>query len=386
MGVLSYLKSGLSDSVETDPDLAYQDRILPGVSRTFALTIPQLPSPLCKAVANAYLLCRIADTIEDEPALSAEQKTHFHQQFVSVLYGQQSARNFAESLAPNLSERTTMEERDLVGNTDRVVSVTRGLPQLQQHAISRCVEIMSIGMPEFERHASPGGLRKLDDMERYCYYVAGVVGQMLTELFCDYSPRIRHQRSELQPLAVSFGRGLQMTNILKDIWDDYEHGFCWLPASVFGHSRLDLGQIRHEDGNRTFRQGLTELVGLAHGHLRNALEFTLLIPAEEVGIRRFCLWAIGMAIMTLRKIQKNPDFTSSKDVKISKMTVRAVVLLSNGAVSNDWVLRKLFRVAAEPLPVRTPAMEEPPDTVAASTSERAGHCIQEPAVRPDTCS
>lgn len=368
MGVLSYLKSGLSDSAEADPELAYQDSILPGVSRTFALTIPQLPSPLCEAVANAYLLCRIADTIEDEPALSTEQKTHFHQQFVSVIAGQQSARNFAEALAPNLSERTTLDERDLVRNTDRVVSVTRGLPSVQQHAISRCVEIMSTGMPEFERDASPDGLRELDDMERYCYYVAGVVGQMLTELFCDYSSQIRRHRTELRSLAVSFGQGLQMTNILKDIWDDYEHGFCWLPARIFGHNQLDLGRIRQEDNNETFREGLNELLGLAHGHLRNALEFTLLIPPEEVGIRRFCLWALGMALLTLRKIQKNPDFTSSEDVKISKMSVRTVVLLTNGATRSDWMLRELFRMAAQPLPVRTPAMEEPPDNIAVSTT------------------
>ena len=46
----------------------FQDQILPHVSRTFALTIPQLPMPLRTAVTNAYLLCRIADTIEDEPA------------------------------------------------------------------------------------------------------------------------------------------------------------------------------------------------------------------------------------------------------------------------------------------------------------------------------
>ena len=58
----------------TASDLAYQARILQCVSRTFALTIPQLPGALRDVVGNAYLLCRIADTIEDEPTLSAGQK------------------------------------------------------------------------------------------------------------------------------------------------------------------------------------------------------------------------------------------------------------------------------------------------------------------------
>jgi phytoene/squalene synthetase len=54
--------SGMSDE-------AYQDEILPHVSRTFALTIPELPAALRTAVTSAYLLCRIADTIEDERAI-----------------------------------------------------------------------------------------------------------------------------------------------------------------------------------------------------------------------------------------------------------------------------------------------------------------------------
>jgi len=58
-------------------DDQFQALLLEGVSRTFALTIPQLPEKLYGAVANAYLLCRIVDTIEDEVSLSPEQKKIF---------------------------------------------------------------------------------------------------------------------------------------------------------------------------------------------------------------------------------------------------------------------------------------------------------------------
>ena len=66
---------------------AYQNAILPKVSRTFALTIPQLPQPLRRAVTNAYLLCRIADTIEDEPAFSAEEKRRYEDAFIDAVTG-----------------------------------------------------------------------------------------------------------------------------------------------------------------------------------------------------------------------------------------------------------------------------------------------------------
>jgi len=52
-------------------DETYQEKILQDVSRTFALTIPQLPPALRRVVSNAYLLCRIADTIEDDNALTS---------------------------------------------------------------------------------------------------------------------------------------------------------------------------------------------------------------------------------------------------------------------------------------------------------------------------
>ena len=74
------MDSGISDE-------GYQDQILPHVSRTFALTIPQLPPALRIAVTNAYLLCRIADTIEDEPALSPAETLVFLQRFKAVVAG-----------------------------------------------------------------------------------------------------------------------------------------------------------------------------------------------------------------------------------------------------------------------------------------------------------
>ena len=74
------MDSGISDE-------RYQDEILPHVSRTFALTIPQLPAALRVAVTNAYLLCRIADTIEDEPALSPAETLAFLDRFKAVVAG-----------------------------------------------------------------------------------------------------------------------------------------------------------------------------------------------------------------------------------------------------------------------------------------------------------
>jgi farnesyl-diphosphate farnesyltransferase len=340
-------------------DLDYQDRILQDVSRTFALTIPQLPGDLSRVVGNAYLLCRIADTIEDEPALDAVQKRQFSEDFIQVIGDTMPAADFAGALHPMLSDSMLDAEKDLIFHTERVIRITHGFSERQRAALARCIRIMSRGMADFQQNKTLGGLADMPHMDRYCYYVAGVVGEMLTELFCDYSPEIDAQHAELQKLAVSFGQGLQMTNILKDIWEDHARGACWLPREVFQRVGFDLAGLAEDYEREKFSLGLAELIGIARLHLQNALSYTLLIPGHEAGIRRFCLWALGMAVLTLRKVYANRSFTSGQQVKISRRSVKAVVLVSNLSVSNDTVLRLLFDGFTRSLPVA----ENPPKPI-----------------------
>src|ERR1700720_3859543 len=127
-GVALYdaILQGFRDTVRMDSDSSdevYQDQILPHVSRTFALTIPQLPQGLRSAVTCAYLLCRIADTIEDEPALSPPETLAFLQRFSAVLAGQGDPALLAQEIERRLSNRTLATERDLVSNMARVIRV-----------------------------------------------------------------------------------------------------------------------------------------------------------------------------------------------------------------------------------------------------------------------
>jgi len=337
------------DSVSSDE--VYQDEILPHVSRTFALTIPQLPSGLRTAVTTAYLLCRIADTIEDEPALSPPETLGFLQRFSAVLSGQGDAKLLARDIEQRLSDRTLPTERDLVSNMERVLGVMSRLNEPQRAAIRRCVQLMCSGMPRFQFSASLKGLAHSTDLDDYCYYVAGVVGEMLTDLFCDYSPEIARRRAELSAIAASFAQGLQMTNILKDVWEDRSRGACWLPQDVFTRHEVDLAEVSSEPFDPRFGAGFRELIGVAHAHLRNALDYTLLIPSKETGIRRFCLWAIGLAVLTLRKIEHNPRFTAGVQVKVTRSAVAMTRLSTDVAGRSNWMLRWLFAQAARGLPL-----------------------------------
>jgi farnesyl-diphosphate farnesyltransferase len=336
---------------------AFQARILPAVSRTFALTIPQLDPRLRRVIANAYLLCRIADTIEDEQSLPADVKQQFHDRFTRVVGSTEDPASFARDLAPLLHGGTLAAERDLVAHTADIIEVTDGFNLAQRESLARCIRVMCTGMPRFERGASVAGLADMHAMDNYCYYVAGIVGQTLTDLFCDYSPRIAERREAMAALDVSFGQGLQMTNILKDFWEDRDRGVCWLPHDLFARVGVNLEDIRRSSIPAAFGNAYAQLIGVAHTHLRNALDYTLLIPEKEVGIRRFCLIALGLAMRTLASIQAKPGFTAATEVKVSRQVVKKVVLMTHLFAGYSRVLRRWFGRMAEGLPVQALASD-----------------------------
>jgi len=349
-------------------DEEFQRHILQGVSRTFALTIPQLPGDLCRTVSNAYLLCRIADTIEDDAGLLLDDKRALSEQFVGLVEGHGNSEQFARELAPRLASHATEAERNLIRETARVIRITHSLKALQRTAMARCVRLMAEGMLVYQGQETLEGLDDQAAMDRYCYYVAGVVGEMLTALFCDHCTALKGRKREMMHLAVSFGQGLQMTNILKDIWDDRLRGACWLPRDIFVQKGVVLSRIEPGLGGPGFEDAIKELVAITHGHLRNALRYALIIPKSEPGIRRFCLWALGMAILTIRNINKQPSFSSGDDVKISRRTVKYTITATNALISSDRLLRKLFQIAAVGLPKRN--INTPIESVAELSGKR----------------
>ncbi|PYK47618.1 MAG: phytoene synthase [Verrucomicrobia bacterium] len=328
----------------------FQSAMLEGVSRTFALTIPQLPSRLCRVVSNAYLLCRIVDTIEDEPSLSGARKDYFCRQFLRTLESARNAESFSCQLCASLSSGTPPAEHELIRNIPRVIRITRSFSEPQREALQRCVHTMAKGMAEFQLRGEKHGLQSLEDLDQYCYFVAGVVGQMLTRLFCLHSPEIAKNHDPLMALAVSFGQGLQMTNILKDVWEDYQLGACWLPRKIFADEGFDLTDLPATRNRQGFERGIRRLIGISRGHLSDAVSYSLLIPKHETGIRNFCLWAIGLAVLTLRKINNHLDYTDGSQVKISRFSVKGTILATRLTLQNNALVKLLFSIAAWRLP------------------------------------
>ena len=331
-------------------DSQYQDYILQGVSRSFALTIPQLSKELVQVVGNAYLWCRMADTIEDDPQLALVLKGHFSDQLSGLLTSQESTDAWVTELQPHLHCDTAPAELDLIANSQRILRLFRAFSPAQQSIIQQCVATMVQGMMHYQAHQPHSGLPNMPAFNDYCYHVAGIVGEMLTLLYCDYSKGFKDNKAQLMPLSVSFGQGLQMTNILKDIWQDQGREICWLPQDVFSKYNIQLQDLSKQRTNPDFHQGVRELVAIAHGHLQDALRYTLLIPKAEQGYRNFCLWAIGMALLTLKNIYKQPDFQQSSQIKISRNKVKTIFVVTRFIGRSNSLVKLFFKRIARDLP------------------------------------
>lgn len=308
-------------------DELYQRSILESVSRTFALTIPLLPPNLEKVVGNTYLLCRIVDTIEDASGIDATTKQDLSASFVKTVLGSQNPKDFTEQCAIALAGHSNRDEKELIQNIPRVLRVLESCDGEQRQAVARCIQIMSDGMSYFHTRQNSDGLENLTEFEKYCYVVAGVVGEMLTAVFSLHSPAFAKNISQKEHLAVSFGQALQMTNILKDSPEDRERGVSWKPIGVSD----------------------TDLLVIAHQKLEDALRYIHCIPKTELGIRQFCFLAFGLAVLTLKKIALRHHGHRSIKAKLTRSQVSRFYLFTKFAVRSDWLMDIFFRLQARSL-------------------------------------
>jgi 4,4'-diapophytoene synthase len=330
------------------------------LSRTFAFTIPKLPSGLKEPVSVAYLLCRAVDTIEDSKLEDPTVKASQLEEFLAALGDPLAAQDVSKRWASEIAGRVTPEELVLIERLPDLLAVLNEFPERQQAAIHECLRKMASGMSCYVDRRN--GLSDMRELDHYCYVVAGVVGEMLTELFCDYCPEINDRHRELRSLSSSFGQGLQMTNILKDIWDDHRKGQCWLPQDLFQAMSLDLRNFETAASSPNFRPVMLELTSKALDHLDRAVEYTMLLPRHQTGIRRFCILAIGMAYATLNRVVRVQRFSSDYRVKIGSATVRNLMLaspvLSRSNTLTRLTMRSLARDCYECCPMNGYAASE----------------------------
>lgn len=250
------------------------------VSRSFAFCIARLDQPLREQVGLSYLLCRILDTVEDAHwTCSSVQKGCFND-FIEVLSDQRKANLWSVALLQNAS-KISESEAALVRETELVVQALQKLSIEARKVVIPPVISMAQGMREFAqtRNTNHGRLhlKTLQDVNHYCFFVAGVVGEILDGLLrIEASKRGITVQTKLSD-GFRFGLFLQKVNVLKDRDSDLNEGRDLVPvvADVFHSSLVDA---------------------------ERAFAYIQAIPHTFKSYRLFCAWSMFLGLASLPHI------------------------------------------------------------------------------------
>jgi farnesyl-diphosphate farnesyltransferase len=329
----------------TAEDWQFCDSMLPKVSRTFALSIMALPTSMRAAVRVAYLLCRVVDTIEDDAVVKGEARERLYDEFDRLMADDKVDPSRFEEMCREVGLGKGTHDQVLCEGAGSSFRCFRDLIPAQRAAIRPHVEEMSRGMREFTRRADAEGklrLRDLDELERYCYFVAGTVGKLLTALFELEAPGLPpHLLTPLRARAVSFGLGLQLVNIVKDVAEDHVRGDCFLPEALAEEQGITLDTLLEPDNRQAGLAVVRAVCARAREHLQRAEEYTLLWPAEQAeSVRLFCVVPLVLALATLREVEEGHDtLHPGKKPKISRDAVMKIWADAQHAVKRNDSMR-----------------------------------------------
>jgi farnesyl-diphosphate farnesyltransferase len=295
------------------------DHLLEKTSRTFALSIPLLPEPTRQQVTVAYLLFRIADTLEDAAAWPRERRLTALADFADLVEDlsdkhvempPERARREVAELSGRWCEGLPSEHQgylELLASTPFVFESLDALDPAAREIVARDTVRTARGMAGFVARSDAAGRLELadeDDLAAYCYVVAGIVGEMLSDLFVLDRPALDAAAADgLRRRAARFGEALQLVNILKDSSADADEGRRYLPRGV--------------DRAAIFRR--------ARRDLEAAVEYALILQAAEArglerGIVAFCALPVRLAAATLDRVEQ-----SGAGAKLTRPEVFAIV-------------------------------------------------------------
>ena len=348
----------------------YAEEILLLVSRTFALNINVLKGKLHRSILLAYLYLRIADTVEDDPDMKASEKEVILGLFADIFrtpeLDEGAIAKFEQAL-PESWRKSEHPYMNLCLHTHVVVPLLKELPEVYAAPVRNVTIEMCGGMAKFalrqEAALSSGWftLESVADLDEYCYYVAGIVGKLLTNLFAADTCLIGNARkAEMQKLDVSFGLALQVANIVKDCVEDSTRRVCFVPEEIcrrhgFDHSydmfTLPIGVADEVRADFETRRAavMAELVAKAWKHLDDAIAYTKLVPNVKMRTRLFCLWPLFMAAENMRLIGDGTSlFASDKKVKITRDTVKRIVKSTTAHFYSDgWIEKSYSKLKKE---------------------------------------
>ena len=313
-----------------EADLAWCHEAVQGVSRTFALTVDVLEEPMASQICVGYLLCRVADTVEDAGHIPPEAQSDVLRTYRRAIDPDEDA-DIVEFRAA-VDEWLPAERDDdwtVVAEAPTIAATFEELDPEAQAAIVPPVLEMVDGMAMFvDRHATEGGLRidDRDELEQYCYYAAGTVGNLITNLLTR-GDLDEERATRLRETAEEFGLLLQLVNVSKDVYDDYtEENNVYLPAEWLEAEGVEQERVVHPENRESSARVVGRTADYARSFLDDAQAYLETMPLSNGNTMEAWTVPYLLAVGTLRELGSRPeDALTETGVKVSRQEVFAVM-------------------------------------------------------------
>ncbi|MCX6966517.1 MAG: phytoene/squalene synthase family protein [Verrucomicrobia bacterium] len=312
------------------------NQLLKAVSRSFYLTIRLLPATLRAPVGLAYLLARTSDTVADSAGAPTEVRLALLRQMKQALCG----GGPLPDLAPLARFVSDPAERRLLEQTGTLWAWLGTMSPEDRGEIAWVfVEILRGQKLDLSRFGCGEGVRALataEELEDYTYSVAGCVGEFWTRM-CNhhlrqYAPGISGE--ELSRLGASFGKGLQLVNILRDASADLANGRWYLPADELG---CDPEALR--GAPELARSVCDQWMARAGAHLEDGLRYIHAVRPWRLRLACFLPWALG--VRTLALLQRNRPLETARRVKVPRKELRRLLVLGALGACSAFALRQV---------------------------------------------
>jgi farnesyl-diphosphate farnesyltransferase len=285
----------------------------------------------------AYLFARAADTIADTDLIGREQRLHHLNMFRAQFSGDDVQPQAVQAIqAGLLPHQTDSAERVLLERLPDCFALYRQFDHGDRERISWLMEVLPKGM-EMDLTRFPGSsaqdlsaLERPQELDQYTYYVAGCVGEFWTRMVCAHRPAMAHwDVDRMSAIGVRFGKGLQLTNIVKDLARDLQNGRCYVPTQWLDELGLKPRDLLKPESLPAFRPILLRMIRQAVEHLDQGWLYTLALPRLEIRQRLACMWPILLAGETLTRVATAPDLLDpTVNVKAPRSVVYRVMALT----------------------------------------------------------
>jgi farnesyl-diphosphate farnesyltransferase len=321
--------------------------LLKSTSRSFYLTLRVLPGGMRDPIGLGYLLARTADTIADTSLIPPAQRLELLLSLRSQVEGASDEEALARMAVEVAGQQKQSDEKLLLESFGTALTVLAQLSESDREAVRDIVTTITKGM-EFDLRTFPDecsgqivALQRWDELDQYTYMVAGCVGEFWTKMTYAHMPGTFTGSPEtMLDRGIRFGKALQMTNVLRDCGKDLRIGRCYLPATMLDRFGLSPQDLLLPNASLRARPLMFELVRKTLDHFREAVEYTLAIPAFSVRLRFACLWPILIGLKTLLVLVHNDDWLNPAKVsKMHRTDVYRVLAYSVPLVASNGLLR-----------------------------------------------